>query len=72
MGGILKILAAVVVIWCVMEFYSNGVDGAFGGLFATEITNPLERTASAPQRAKVAAEDAFQENEERRNRMLGN
>ena len=72
MGTILKILAIVVVIWCAMEFHSNGVDGAFNGLFAPEIKNPLERTASAPQRVKVATERAFQQTEERRERMLGN
>ena len=72
MGGVLKILAAIVIIWVAMEFHSNGVDGAFGGLFAPEITNPMERTASAPQRVKAATDRALQESEERRNRMLGN
>ena len=72
MGGVFKILLAVAVVWCSIEFLTNGVDGAFGGMFAPEITNPYERTATAPERVKVATERAFQETEERRERMLGN
>ena len=71
MSGIIKIAAIVIAIWAAMEFSSEGVDGAFGGLLAKANTNPLEHTASAPQRAKVAAEQALKEAEERRNRMLG-
>jgi hypothetical protein len=71
MGGIVKLAAAVIVIWAALEFYNEGVEGAFGGVFAPEISNPLERTASAPKRAKLATERALQATEERRNRLLG-
>ena len=72
MSGILKIAAIIFALWVASELYANGVDGAFNGLFATTNSNPLERTATAPQRAKLATERAFQEGETRRNRMLGN
>jgi hypothetical protein len=72
MGGILKIAAIAIALWVAAEFYTHGIDGAFNGLFATTNSNPLERTASAPQRVKHATERAFQEGEDRRDRMLGN
>ena len=71
MSGIAKIAAATLVIWVALEFHNEGVDGAFGGIFAPKITNPIERTATAPKRAKLATERAFQQTEERRNRLLG-
>ena len=71
MSGIVKIVAIVIALWAATEFFTEGVDGAFGGLLATANTNPVEHIASAPQRAKVAAARALQETEERRNRMLG-
>jgi hypothetical protein len=71
MGAITKIAIFVIVVWGAMEFQTKGIEGAFGGFFAPEITNPIEHTASAPQRAKKVTERAFQETEERRNRMLG-
>lgn len=70
MGGITKIAAFVFAIWIAMEFHTNGIDGAFGGFFGKPATSPLERTASAPQRAKSVTERAFAASEERRNRML--
>ncbi len=71
MSGIVKIAAIVIALWAATEFFTEGVDGAFGGLLATAKTTPIEHMASAPQRAKVAAERALKEAEERRNRMLG-
>ena len=70
MGSIFKIAAFVVVVWAALEFHNEGVEGAFGGVFAPKISNPLERTATAPQRAKSATERAFAAGEERRNQML--
>jgi hypothetical protein len=73
MLGICKIAAALVVVWAAVEIVNEGMDGAFGGMFAASArSNPLERTASAPQRAKQATEAALQANAERRARLLGN
>lgn len=71
MGRIARIAIIIVALWVAVEVYTEGLDGAFGGMFASTITNPLERTASAPQRARVATERALQETDERRRRMLG-
>jgi hypothetical protein len=71
MGGIARIAIIIIALWVAVEAYTEGLDGAFGGMFASAVTNPLEHTASAPQRARVATERALQETDERRRRMLG-
>ena len=57
MGRALGFLSLVLALWIVMEFYANGVGGAFGGaLSSTESEKPhavlrTERAADAVQRA---------------------
>jgi hypothetical protein len=71
MVAICKIAAVLIVVWAALEIVNEGMDGAFGGIFASPETHPFERTASAPQRAKAATEAALQAGVERRARLLG-
>jgi hypothetical protein len=51
--------------------HTNGVDGAFGGVFASANTNEPEDTTTITQRAGTSASRAHDEADERRQRMLG-
>ncbi len=65
MARILKLALLVLFVWASVEFYTNGVDGVFGGLFAqqrdvnrrsTEIVSTSKRAAGAFQRAYDTSE----------------
>ena len=71
MGSALKIGAIVLAIWVGFEVHTNGVNGAFGGVFASADTNEPEATGSIAQRAGTSASLAHDEADERRQRMLG-
>ena len=71
MGSALKIAAVVLAVWVGFELHTNGVDGAFGGIFASENTSEPEDTRSLAQRTGSSASRAHQEADERRQRMLG-
>jgi hypothetical protein len=71
MGSALKIAAVVLVVWIGFELQTNGVNGAFGGIFASANSSETEDTRSVPQRAGSAASLAHQEADERRQKMLG-
>ncbi len=71
MGGVLKIGAVVLAIWAAFEIHSNGVHGAFGGIFASGDASEAEESLGLPQRAGAAASRAHDEADERRQRMLG-
>ncbi len=70
MGKILIIGAIVLVVWAGLEIQTNGVEGAFTGLFAPAGQEEAEAITSTPQRAGDRVRDALQEGEERNNRML--
>ncbi len=70
MGSALKIGAVVLAIWVGFEVHTNGVNGAFGGVFASADTNEPEDTTTITQRAGTSASRAHDEANERRQRML--
>jgi hypothetical protein len=71
MGSALKIAAAVLAVWIGFELHTNGVNGAFGGIFASANSSEPEDTRSTVQRAGSSASRAHQESDDRRQRMLG-
>lgn len=71
MGSALKIGAAVLAIWVGFELHTNGVNGAFGGVFASANSSEPEDTSSTAQRVGTSASRAHDEANERRQRMLG-
>jgi hypothetical protein len=71
MGSALKIAAAVLAVWVGFELHTNGVDGAFGGIFGSGSSSVSEAEPTAAQRAGTSASRAHQEADERRQKMLG-
>ena len=71
MGSVLKIAAIALMVWVGFELHNNGVDGAFGGIFASANSSESEDTRTIPQRAGNSASRAHQQADERRQRMLG-
>ncbi|MEM7411203.1 MAG: hypothetical protein AAF430_13285 [Myxococcota bacterium] len=71
MGKAIAILFLVVGVWFSLEVQTKGLEGAFGGVFASSSGSeePVDR-ASAAQRAGAAVDAAHRENEERYERML--
>ncbi len=70
MGKIWVIGAIVVAVWVGLEIQTNGVDGAFNGLFAPAGQEEAKAITSTPQRAGDRVRDALQQGEERTNRLL--
>jgi hypothetical protein len=70
MGKILIIGAIVLVVWAGMEIQTYGVEGAFNGFFAPAGMEEAEAITSTPQRAGDRVRQAFQEGEDRNNRLL--
>ncbi len=68
MGRAFGFLSLVVALWIVMEFYANGVDGAFGGALAPgeDKPNPIMRT----ERAVDAFQRAYDESTARVDRAM--
>lgn len=68
-----RLLLLVVVIWIAIEFSTNGIDGAFGGLLANGAESTRDRveegTARVP-RAADAFQRAYDESTNRVDRML--
>ena len=66
MARILKLALLVLFVWASVEIYTNGLNGAFGGLFAQQkktsvvdrmkLSSTLERAAGALQRAHDKSE----------------
>ena len=71
MGSVLKIAAIVLAFWVGFELHTNGVNGAFGGIFASANSSEPEDTRSTAKRVGSSASRAHQEADERRQRMLG-
>jgi hypothetical protein len=70
MGKVMMIGAIVLVVWAGLEIQTHGVEGAFNGLLAPAGQKEAEAVTSTPQRAGARVTRAFQEDEERKNRML--
>ena len=74
MGKVLGILLAAVSVWVMVEVYTEGVSGAFGGAFASLSGDGsearVEHPASTAQRAGAAVERAHQEHEARYEELL--
>jgi hypothetical protein len=75
MGKILGLAMLVTALWVGMEVYQQGVDGAFGGAFATLGDSGGEDAPrdgrSIPRRAGDKAQAAHDAAAARRARMLG-
>ncbi len=71
MSKLFGILALVLFVWIAAEVATRGVDGAFGGVFASDGAKQDDRTAqSVPQRAGAAVERAHAEAAARREHLL--
>lgn len=74
MGKVLGILLAAVSVWVMVEVYTEGVSGAFGGAFASIAGDgseaPVEHPASTAKRAGAAVERAQQEHEARYKELI--
>jgi hypothetical protein len=70
MGKIWVIGAIVVAVWVGLEIQTNGVEGAFNGLFAPAGMEEAEQITSTPKRAGQRVQEAFNEDEARKLRLL--
>ena len=72
MASILKLALLVLFVWASVEFYTNGLNGAFGGLFAQQMNTSVYRSgiATTPKRAAGAFQRAFDKSETRVEKML--
>lgn len=74
MGRIFGILFIVVMVWVGLEVFTEGVSGAFGGLFAripgVEASEPAA-SRSTMERARGSVERSYEETEQRYDRLLG-
>ncbi len=68
MGRLFAIIMIVSAIWLGAEVYTKGVDGAFGGFFASAFEAPANR--STPDRAADAFQRAYNKSADRVDQML--
>ena len=68
MGRALGFLSLVLALWIVMEFYANGVGGAFGGALSSDAKGP--RAVLQTERAADAFQRAYDESTARVDRAL--
>ena len=72
MGRILKLVAIIGLIWVGMEFYNNGVDGAFGGIFSSQKeVEAAGHIRSTPTRVGDHVRNQLKQDEARTKRLLG-
>jgi len=69
MGRVFGILLLVASLWVGMEIFTEGVDGAFGGLFARK-GEPAAASVPPTQRARKAVERAYDRSQDRLERVL--
>ena len=71
MARTVKLALLVLFAWLSFEIYTNGFDGAFGGLFAQQKTS-FDRSefASTSKRAAGAFQRAYDKSETRVDKML--
>ena len=72
MVKLFKIVLILLCVWTAVEVYSEGVNGAFGGLFAGLDGSVLEAPAnrSTPDRAADAFQRAYNKSETRVDALL--
>ena len=72
MARILKLALLVLFVWLSVEFYTNGLNGAFGGLFRQErdVNHRLTQILSTSKRAAGAFQRAYDESENRVDKLL--
>jgi hypothetical protein len=72
MAKLLKIVLIVLCVWTAVEVYTEGVNGAFGGLFTGFDGSVLEAPAnrSTPDRAADAFQRAYNKSETRVDALL--
>lgn len=68
MGRLIALILIVLGIWVGVEVYTEGIGGAFGGIFASTFEAPATR--STPDRAADAFQRAYNSSEERVDRLL--
>jgi hypothetical protein len=68
MGKLFGIVLLVTAFWIGAEISTNGTDGAFGGLFASD--DPVGEMRSTPQRVGDKARRSIRAGEDRVDRML--
>jgi len=69
MGKTIGLLLGVIAIWITVEIYTQGLDNAFGGLFAARDGSDASR-ASTAQRVGNAVARAHRERDERYDRVM--
>jgi len=62
------IIFLVLGIWIGVEVYTEGIDGAFGGILGSG--TEVSEARSTPERARDAFQRAYDQSEERVNRQL--
>jgi hypothetical protein len=65
MGKIFGILFIVVAIWVALEVFTEGVDGAFGGVFAGGSPPAASAPGDVAPRRRPAAAEAAERNQKR-------
>jgi hypothetical protein len=74
MGKLFGILFIVTLVWVGLEVFTEGVGGAFGGLFTripgVEASEPAA-SRSTMERARGSVERSYEESEQRYDRLLG-
>ena len=72
MAKLLKIVLILFCVWTAVEVYTEGVNGAFGGLFAGFADSTFEAPAnrSTPDRAADAFQRAYNKSETRVDALL--
>jgi hypothetical protein len=63
MGRLIGFILMLLAIWTAAEIYTNGLDGAFGGVLGSAFEAPADR--STPDRAQDAFQRAYNSSERR-------
>ena len=70
MGKLFGIVLLVLGIWLAVEVYTEGVNGAFGGVFASGSADQAPVTQSTSSRAADTVRSAYEESVNRVDRQL--
>ena len=70
MGKLFGIISIVVALWATAEVFTKGVDGAFGGILASDDTVSSAEVRTTPQRFGDAARTAQEAGNARRNAIM--
>jgi hypothetical protein len=71
MGKMLRVALILGMIWFGLEVYTEGVDGAFGGIFSSKKeAEAASHYVSTPKRVGQRVSASMQQSEERTRRLL--